>query len=297
MEQSSAHIRDHGCGQSQITRAGEANSSKEGDPGGGSTVAVSIDMLRGAATLLLLSALSLFGAPGCAAESAQEDTSDSSDAITGSVAAGKVVTVSGDALRLRRTPDLTNTKNVLGLLPVGTQVKITSATKQNGFYAVEVLTAGIKKKLGVATGWVYGDFIDQKAKDPIDNTVEDGQGTGSWNNPESMKVGVVVTDCSQLKDDQGKAMAPTIDEFLAGDLPYAVIGLDTNTYPYGMTADIAELNAKSTFNPGGIRIPLRIVKTAATQPAAGFTVTLCASDAVKASLPSEVNLTVYPDPL
>jgi hypothetical protein len=128
-------------------------------------------------------------------------------------------------------------------------------------------------------------------------------GTGSWNNPESMKVSFVVADCSQAKDDQGKPMAPTLEGFLADDLPYAVIGLDTNTYPYGITADIAELNAKSDFNPGGIRIPLRIVKTSKTQPENGFTVTLCATDATKTKITALagdgglLNLTVYPDPL
>jgi hypothetical protein len=256
-------------------------------------------MLRGAVALLLLSALSV----GCAAESASEETGDSTGAMTGSVAVGKVVTVSGDALRLRRTPDLSNLKNVLGLLPIGTKVRVANATKQNGFYQVDVLSDGIKKKLGVASGWVYGDFIDKQAKDPVDSTAEVGMGTGSWNNPESMKVSFVVADCSQAKDDQGKPMAPTLEGFLADDLPYAVIGLDTNTYPYGITADIAELNAKSDFNPGGIRIPLRIVKTSKTQPENGFTVTLCATDATKtkiAALAGDgglLNLTVYPDPL
>lgn len=254
-------------------------------------------MLRGAASLLLLSALSLIG---CAAEPAPEDAADTSDAITGSVAVGKVVTVTGDALRLRRTPDLSSTKNVIGLLPVGTKVRVADASPQNGFYRVEVLTDGIKTKLGVSSGWVYGDFIEKQAKDPVDTTVDDGNGTGSWNVPQEMKVDFVVADCSASKDDQGKAMAPTLEDFMADDLPYAVIGIDTNTFPYDATAEIAELNAKSDFNPGGVRIPLRIVKTSKTQPAGGFTVTLCASDATKAKLPTDggrLNLTVYPDPL
>lgn len=262
-------------------------------------------MLRGAAPVsLLLSAL--LSLVGCAAESAQDATEGSSEAISGSVGAGKIVTVSGDALRLRRTPEKEDSsgkaisKNIIGLLPIGTQVKITAATPHNGFYPVEVLTSGIRQKLGTATGWVYADFLNQKKKDPSDNTVEDGHGTGSWNNPESMKVDFVVADCSQMKDDQGKPMAPTVEDFMASDEPYAVVGLDTNTYPYGMTAEIAELSAKSAFNPGGIRIPLRIVKTSTTQPKGGFTVTLCATEATKAKLPTDggqLNLTIFPDPV
>lgn len=258
-------------------------------------------MLRGAAILLIASALSLVG---CAAEPASSDDSGAADeAISGAVTAGKVVTVSGDALRLRRTPELADakgkaiTKNILGLLPIGANVKITDATSKNGFYTVEVLTASVIKELGgISKGFVYGDFINKKAKEPVDNTVE-GDGTGSHNNPQQAKVLVNVADCSAMKDDRGKAMAPTIEGFLASDEPYAVIGLDTNTFSYGMTADIAELDAKSAFNPNGIPIPLRIVKTAASSPDGQFTVTICAAAAVKAQLPAELNLTVYPDAL
>jgi hypothetical protein len=247
-------------------------------------------MFRRAFFLLVLPVI------GCAAEPS-ETTSDSNDALSGNVAVGKVVTVHGDALRLRKTPDLSNLKNVIGLLPINSQVRITSAAPQNGFYQVDVLTSSVAKKLGASSGWVYGSYINGKAKDPIDTTVDDGNGTGSWNAPTQAKVDFVVADCSTLKDDQGKAMAPTIEDFMSSDQPYAVIGIDTNTFSYGMTASIAELNAKSAFNPGGVNIPLKIVKTATTQPDAGFTVTLCMKDAMNLPTDSgQLNLTVYPDP-
>lgn len=261
-------------------------------------------MLRLAASILVLSSLTF--AVGCAEAPNAEEAGDTSDAITGGVYVGKVVTVSGDALRLRSTPDLKKadgsalTKNIVGLLPVGTKIKISDATEHNGFYAVEVLTADMRKKLATPTGWVYGEFIKQQLQEPVDNTVEDGNGTGSWNNPEPALVSYTFADCSGMKDDQGKAMAPTVEQFLANDEPYAVIALDTNTYSYNMVAEITELSAKSPVNPNGIRIPLRIVKTSKTQPSGGFTATICASPSLQADLPNKsgkVTLTVYPDPI
>jgi hypothetical protein len=262
-------------------------------------------MLRGVVSFgLLVSALSCL-VVGCAGEPGEESASEG-DAITQAVYTGKILTVTGDALRLRGTPEKETAdgkaikKNIIGLLPVGTTIKVTDAKERNGFYAVEVLTPAMRKKLAKSTGWIYRDFFDQKAKAPVDNTVEQGSGTGSWNNPERAQVDFTFADCSALQDDKGAAMGPSLEQFLAADEPFVTIAIDTNTFSYGMVADIKELNEKSPLNPNGIPIPLRIVKTAATQPDAGFTVTICANPAMKAQLPTDggkLNLSVYPDPV
>ena len=244
----------------------------------------------------LLPLLALSFLIGCAAPATGEDLSGTDSALSGTVAAGTVTKTITDGLRLRKTPDKSaatdadKTKsNIYGLIPIGTQVKILTGKPTNGFYQIKVLDAALVKALQVDTGWVFGDYLQGKAEEPADPAA-DVSLTGTHDVDTIATVDFISSDCTDLKDDMGRAMAPTVDDFLlSSGHPYAVIGIDTNTFSYGMMASIEEIDQASSFNPGGVKVPLKIVKTSKTQPAGGFTVTICMSDSSKALLPTDAN--------
>lgn len=233
---------------------------------------------------------------GCAAPATGEELSGTDSALSGNVAAGTVTKTTTDGLRLRRTPDKSSDKsadktlsNIVGLIPIGTQVKIVTGTPTNGFYQIKVLDAALVKALKVDTGWVFGDYLEGKAEEPAD-PAEDVSLTGTHDVDTIATVDFIASDCTDLKDDMGRAMAPTVDDYLlSSGHPYAVIAIDTNTFSYGSSASIEEIDQASSFNPGGVKVPLKIVKTSRTQPAGGFTVTICMSTSSKALLPTDAN--------
>lgn len=223
----------------------------------------------------------------CAAPGLEEEMSGSDSALSGTVAAGTVTKTTTDGLRLRRTPDKASSANVIGLIPIGTQVKIVTGKPTNGFYKLQVLDETLAQKLAVDTGWVYGDYLEGKDEEPAPSEEEPSL-TGTHDVPTVARVKWIGSDCKNLKDDQGKPMAPSVDDFLlSSGKPFAVIGIDTNTFSYGMTASIEEIDQPSSFNPGGVKVPLKIVKTARAQPDGMFTVTICMSPASKALLPTD----------
>lgn len=234
-------------------------------------------------------------ATGCAAaDNWAEEQGGSESALTGKVTAGRVVQTVTDGLRLRKTPTRVNTNNIIGLIPQGTNVKILDGTPSDGFYKIEVLDKTIRDALVVDSGWVFGEYLSGEAEEPFD---PDESLTGTHDVPTEMRVKLTISDCKGLKDDQGKAMAPTIDDALSGRSSYAVLAIDTNTFSYGMKAKIQELDQKSSFNPSGKAIKLKIVKTVKEQPAGMFTVTLCST--ATTTIPTDgglLNLAVYPYP-
>ena len=238
-----------------------------------------------ARTLLPLLGLSLL--LGCASPATTEDTAGSNSALSGSVAAGTVTKTSTDGLRLRKTADKTNLSNVIGLIPIGTQVKIVTGTPTKGFYQIKVLDPALAKALQVDTGWVYGDYLTGKATEP---TAPDESLTGTHDVDTIASVDWIQSDCTGLVDDAGNPMAPSVDDVLLGSAhAYAVIAIDTNTFSYGTSASIDEVDQASLFNPGGVKVPLKIVKTSTTQPDGPFTVTICMSPSSKALLPTDAN--------
>ena len=235
----------------------------------------------------LLSLLGLSLLIGCASPATGEDTEGTGSALSGTVAAGTVTKTSTDGLRFRRTAAKTDSSNVIGLIPKGTQLKLVTGTPTKGFYQIKILDTVLAKALQVDTGWVYGDYLTGKATEPAD---PDESLTGTHDVETIATVNWVQSDCKDLTDDKGNAMGPSVDDYLLGSgNVYAVIAIDTNTFSYGSSASIEEIDQRSSFNPGGVKVPLRIVKTSTTQPDGPFTVTLCMSPSSKALLPTDAN--------
>jgi len=251
---------------------------------------------------LLLVVVAAAGGVGCASPTL-EDADESAGAISGDVEVGTEFETLGDALRLRRTPSKEDSKNILGLLPTGTKVKILEGAPNNGFYKVEVTSEPIASELPLSKGWVYGEYLKGDAEEPPVTEEEKEQleesttGTHEGTPTVALVNFVVDTACASKKDDKGKAMAPSLDEALAGTKTYAVVGIDTNTFSYGMRASLEELDKVSDWNPEGKKIPLKVMKTLTTQAPAGFTVTLCASAAAKEQIKGDADgkmtLSVY----
>ncbi len=218
----------------------------------------------------------------------EEDGDTSGDALSGRVTVGRIVQTAGEALRLRRAPTRTTTSNIVGVLPKGTSVKILESVPNDGFYKVEVQDAALVKKLRTSTGWVYGEYLTGDAEEPQD---PDESRTGTWDVPTQMKAKLVVSSCADLRDDQGNAFAPSLDDAIAGKTSYAAIAIDTNTFAYGMKATIDQVDAKS-----GKTIKFKVLKTATSAPDGPFTVTICTRSGTAEGLaPADgfVDLSVY----
>lgn len=231
---------------------------------------------------LLLSVLAL----GCAAPAGDEGASATTDALRGTVTVGRIVETATDGLRLRSSTSRDTLKNIIGTMPKGTQVKIIAADPADGFYQVKVLDAALTKKWKRDTGWVFGEYLTGESEDP------DTSHTGEWDEPSRAVAKLVVKKCEGMTDDRGNAFAPTLDDALSGKSAYAAIGIDTNTFAYGMKATIDEVTALSS---SGKTIEFKVLKTAASAPAGPFTATICTkSGAAPAGLSAEeVSLAVY----
>lgn len=236
---------------------------------------------------------------GCAVPALDEESGSSANRLSGTVEVGTIVTTKTDGLRLRKLPTKDNQDNVIGLLPLDTRVKVLETTPMGGFYKVDVLDAKVRDALLADQGWVFGEHLTgQEAEPAAVAPVREPSTTGTHDVDTVMQVRFrVVESCSALRDDQGKAMAPSIDDVLERGAARAVLGIDTNTFSYGMTASIDELDAPSSFNPGGVKIPLKIVKTARTQSPGLSTITLCSAAAVSMLLPAnDGTLTLHVHP-
>lgn len=220
------------------------------------------------ATLLALVTL----AAGCAAEAPADEGDSSADALSGRVTAGRVVQTIGDALRLRRAPTRTMTANILAVLPKGTSLRIVDGVPDDGFYQVELVDAALAKKVGAKRGWVYGEYLNGESEEPED---PDQSKTGTWDVPTQMRAKLVVARCDALRDDQGNAFAPPVEDAVSGKSAFAAAAFDTNTFAYGMKATIAQLDAKNALNPSGKALKLKVLKTAGSAPDGPFTVTIC----------------------
>jgi len=242
-------------------------------------------------SVLLFSLLSTAVA-GCSADNWGEDQSGAESALTGRVTAGRIVTTATDGLRLRRNPSRENTKNIIGLIPKDTNVKILDGVPNDGFYKVEVMDAKVKSGLAAATGWVFGEYLNGDEEEPFD---PDESRTGTHDVPTVMKAKLVVSDCKGLTDDKGEPMTRTVEDVISGKLNYAVIAIDTNTFSYNMMARIEELEAKSSFNANGKKVKFKVVKTEKQAPEGGFTATICSSTNVAIPVDGDgrVTLSVY----
>lgn len=230
----------------------------------------------------------LFGLVGlllvaACAGTAAEDMEAGGSAITGSVAAGTVVTTT-TALRIRRGPSADSEKNILGILPVGTKVKIVDPDPVSGFYSVEVQDSTLVAKLKTSKGWCFGEHLLGKAADegadeaPGTNDDDDADVPVPTPAPRTMKAQFVSKNCRPMKDDQGAFMKPTIDDYVinaGGNVDFAVMEVNSNALPYGTMLTIDELDAKPAIANKGRGVKFKIVKTAATAVSAPLTVTLC----------------------
>lgn len=228
----------------------------------------------------------LFGLVGlllvaACAGTAAEDMEAGGSAITGSVAAGTVVTTT-TALRIRRGPSSESEKNILGILPAGTKVKIVDPDPVSGFYSVEVEDDVLVAKLKTSKGWCFGEHLLGKATDDAaDDAEQDEDGTDApvpTPAPRTMKAQFVSKNCRPMKDDQGAFMKPTIDDFVinaGGNVDFAVMEVNSNALPYGTMLTIDELDAKPAIANKGRGVTFKVVKTVASAASEPLTVTLC----------------------
>lgn len=232
----------------------------------------------------------------CAPVAAEEMGSSDSN-LSGNAIEEDIVTTTTDGLRLRKTPNKDDQSNVIGLLPTGTRLKILKGEPTDGFYNVEVMSEDIRDALLVPKGWVFGEYLEGRTVDPGEDPPSL---TGARDVPTVARVKWrAEPNCRTLLDDEGKAMTPTLDQARIEGAAFAVLGIDTNTFSYGMRASIEEIDKRSTFNITGTPIPFKIVKTARTAPDGPFTVTLCMPGAHGLVLPDDeenmLTLRVYPN--
>jgi hypothetical protein len=229
---------------------------------------------------------------GCAADNWGEDKSETENALIGKVTAGRIVTTNTDGLRLRRNPTRENTKNIIGLIPKGTQVKIIDGSPTDGFYKVEVIDKKVRDDLAADSGWVFGEYLNGEEEQEFD---PNESRTGTHDVPTVMQAKLTVSSCAGLKDDKGEPMTRTVEDAISGKLAYAVIAIDTNTFAYNMRASIDEVDAKSSFNTRGKKVKFKIVKTAKEAPDGGFTATICSSSDldIPRDADGRVTLSVY----
>ena len=237
------------------------------------------------ATLLLVTTFAL-GSVACAGPTDEDTEGSSGEALAGRVTVGRVVETAGDALRLRRTPSRETTQNILGVLPKGTRVKILESAPNDGFYRVEVQDRAVTSKLRTSTGWVYGEYLAGESEEPED---PDASKTGTWDVPTEMRAKLVVRRCEGT-------FAPSLEDAVAGRSPWAAVGFDTNTFAKGMKVTIAQLDARSSLNPTGKSLKLKVLETAASAPDGPFTVTVCTASGSAPALQTEdgfVDVAVY----
>lgn len=255
---------------------------------------MSFAWIKPVATSLLLSScvLAALSVAGCAGDNWGEDKSETENALVGKVTAGRIVTTNTDGLRLRKTPSRENTKNIIGLIPTGTNVKIVDGSPTDGFYKVEVMDKKVRDDLVVDTGWVFGEYLNGEEEEEFD---PDESRTGTHDVPTVMSAKLVVSSCAGLKDDKGEPMTRTVEDVISGKLAYGVIAIDADTFSYNMRAGIDEVDAKSSFNPRGKRVKFKIVKTAKGSQPDGFTATICSSSNLNVPRNSDgrVTLSVY----
>lgn len=227
----------------------------------------------------------LFGLVGlllvaACAGTAGEDMEAGGSAITGSVAAGTVVTTTA-ALRIRRGPSADSEKNILGVLPVGTKVKIVDPDPVSGFYNVEVQDSTLVAQLKTSKGWCFGEHLLGKATD--DGAVDEPEETDNAPGKPAattMQAQFESKNCRPMKDDQGAFMKPTIDDYVinaGGNVDFAVMEVQTSSpLKYGTTLSIDEIDALPAIANKGRGVKFKIVKTPQGAATTGpVIVTLC----------------------
>lgn len=205
-------------------------------------------------------------------------------ALSGRVVEGTVVETT-TSLRIRRTPSTESSSNILGLLPVGTEVRVMESLPTNGFYKVEILDDALARKIKQRSGWVFGEYLTGEGEEPdlpAENEVEEeDQDQGGDATPEparELKARFVSKNCVPLKDDQNQYMRPTIDEFVIngnGNVTHAALGINSDELPYGTLLRIPEIDQKQAVANKGRSVLFKVVKTGDAPASEPLTVTLC----------------------
>ncbi|MBX3196570.1 MAG: SH3 domain-containing protein [Labilithrix sp.] len=206
-------------------------------------------------------------------------------ALSGRVAEGTVVETT-TALRIRRTPSTESSANILGLLPVGTEVRVMESLPTNGFYKVELLDEGLARKIKQRGGWVFGEYLTGEGEEP--ELPADGEGDADGDQdpdgdatPEPVReltARFVSKNCVPMKDDQNQYMRPTIDEFVIngnGNVTHAALGINSDALPYGTLVRIPEIDQKQAIANRGRSVLFKVVKTGDAPASEPLTATLC----------------------
>ena len=224
----------------------------------------------------------------CAAPIDDGDTGAEA-ALSGRVAEGTVVETT-TTLRIRRTPSTESSANILGLLPVGTEVRVMESLPTNGFYRVEILDDALARKIKQRAGWVFGQYLTGEGEEPdlpadgeVANEKEDEKendnGEDSTTAPaRELKARFVSKNCVPMKDDQNQYMRPTIDEFVIngnGNVTHAALGINSDELPYGALLRIPEIDQKQAVANKGRSVLFKVVKTGDAPASEPLTVTLC----------------------
>ena len=208
-------------------------------------------------------------------------------ALSGRVAEGTVVETT-TTLRIRRTPSTESSANILGLLPVGTEVRILESMPTNGFYKVEILNETLARKIKQRAGWVFGEYLTGEGEEPDLPTEGEVEGEGENGNENDdpstptptreLKARFVSKNCVPMKDDQNQYMRPTIDEFVIngnGNVTHAALGINSDELPYGALLRIPEIDQKPAVANKGRSVLFKVVKTGDAPASEPLTVTLC----------------------
>lgn len=260
--------------------------------------------MRSAFLALALSSVTLVA---CGGAGLGEDFASGEDALTGNVTVGRTVQTQADGLRLRKTPSKESQKNVIGLLPAGTTVKLLESAPVDGFYKVEVMDDGMRERLLVDTGWVWGEHLNGEAEEPAEEEVVLAQAPAEARVDEAPEYGEPKTvypiprfvDCRGRTDDKGAAMV-NVETPMGGTPALASLELNSDEFPYGSEATIKQVDLQNNFNPGGSPITFKIVRTLPKHVTTQLYVTICtdAPGFAQSALPKDifgrVDVTVRP---
>jgi hypothetical protein len=111
----------------------------------------------------------------CATLPEDDASDDAASAIEGSVRVGKIVTTT-TRLRFRTSPSTQNLRNVAGVLPTGTEVKIVESSPTRGFYKVELQDEDLIRSFDRSTGWCFGRYLLDGAPEEDLPASEDADG-------------------------------------------------------------------------------------------------------------------------
>lgn len=194
--------------------------------------------------------LAVAGCSGVGDES--DEMGDESAALTGGSYAEGTKVVTTTRLRFREGPS--TSAAVIRVLGSQTTLRIVSGTPENGFYAV-ALADGTEGYChgGYLTVARAGTSADSAAGDSTDGPATPSgesfrtKGTGYYPANNAMEGGFVDRRGAELR---------TLQQYLAGNVEYVSVAMDSNAFEYGTKLRIRELEQKY-----GRKIEFRVVDT------------------------------------